>query len=148
VIRSQPTSEKHRPRTVIVLAGFLFLATPVALVTGTSLLFPGPWWNRMWELNPPAYAAFSRLSTASGIMLLALSVVTALTGTGLLLGKRWAWWIAVSIFTLDGLGDAFTLFVKRDAARGGSGLLIALVFLFCLFRPAVQRYFDALLDNS
>jgi hypothetical protein len=142
VIPSQLTSEKRRPPTVIVVAGFLFIATPVALVTGISLLFPNPWWNRMWALNPAAYAAFSRLGAVSGVMLLALGMVTALTGSGLLLGKRWAWWIAIAIFAVNGLGDAFTLFVKRDALRGGSGMLIALGFLFWLSRPAVRRHFS------
>jgi hypothetical protein len=61
-------------------------------------------------------------------------MVTATTGWGLLRGRRWAWWIAVAVFAINGCGDLLTLIVRRDVVKGGSGVLIASVFLFLLMR--------------
>ena len=130
-----------RPKAVIVVSSFLFLATAISLLTGTALVFPGPRWNSLWDLNRTAYIAFAKLGILAGILLLVLGVVTASAATGLLLRRRWAWWIATSIFAINGLGDALTLVMKRDLTKGISGIIIALAFLFCLSRPNVRRYF-------
>jgi hypothetical protein len=61
---------------------------------------------------------------------------------GLLERKRWAWWGAVLLFGINGLGDLLTLVLYRDVVKGGSGVLIASLFLFCLLLPGTRRYFD------
>ncbi len=140
MIRDEPASAR-RPIAVTVAAAFLFLATVISSVTAESLLFPSPWWNWLWDLNRAAYVSFARLGPAAGFLLLAVGAVAAAAGTGLIRRRRWAWWIAISLFTINGLGDAFTLFVKQDLAKGVSGMLIAGAFLFWLSRPAAMRYF-------
>jgi hypothetical protein len=70
-------------------------------------------------------------------------MVTATTGWGLLRGRRWAWWIAVAVFTINGCGDLVTLIVRRDVVKGGSGVLIASVFLFLLLRSGTRQHFEA-----
>jgi hypothetical protein len=132
----------RRPGTVVVVAIFLFVAAVVALATAVSLLFPSPFWNRLWDLNRPAYLAFEKFGKLPGVLLLALGITTGLAGAGLLRGKKWAWWIALAVFAINGLGDVVTLLLTRDVVRGGSGILIAGVFLFFLTRPRVQRYFE------
>lgn len=132
----------RRPRTVAVVATFLFFSAAFALVTAVSLLFPDPLWNRMWDLNRPAYMAFETLGKIPGVLLLALGITAGLAGAGLLRRKKWAWWIALAIFTISGLRDVVTLVLARDLVRGGSGVLIAGAFLFFLTRPRVKRYFE------
>ncbi len=44
--------ERPRPKTIVVIATFLFIATIIALITGGSLHFPGPLLDRMWKFNP------------------------------------------------------------------------------------------------
>jgi hypothetical protein len=135
-----PTPAPAPVRTVAIV---LFLATMMAFLTGSSLLFPNLGWHRLWELNRPAYAFLSqnRLQSIAGALLLALGIVTATAGAGLLRGKRWAWWIAVGVFAINGLGDLLTLVVRRDMVKGGSGVLIASLFLFQLMRSGTKRYF-------
>jgi hypothetical protein len=123
------------------VAGILFLAAAISLLTGVSLLFPDPRWNNLWNLNQAANAAFVRLGAMPGIVLLALGVVAGSAGIGMIREKQWAWWIAVSLFAIHGLGDAFSLMVTRNLAKGVSGVLIAGAFLFWLSQPAVRRYF-------
>jgi hypothetical protein len=135
------TTMKRRPGPVVVVTTFIFFAAAVALLTGVSLLFPNPIWSRLWDLNRPAYIAFERFGRTAGIPLLALGVVTGIAGTCLIKGKKWAWWFAISLFAINGLGDLVALLLTRDLVKGGSGVLIAVAFLFYLTRPNVNRYF-------
>jgi hypothetical protein len=132
---------KHRPVEVTVVAAFLSLAAGVALVTGISLLFPNPIWNIMWDLNRPAYNAFERLGRPSGGLLLALGITTGAAATGLMLQRKWAWWLAIALFAINGLGDLVSLFLTRDLVKGGMGVFVASVFLFFLTRSGVKRSF-------
>jgi hypothetical protein len=80
-----------RPKTVPIVAAFLFAAAGIAVVVGTSLLFPNPLLDWLWKLNPagaPAFHAFGRLP---GLLLLALGVATFTAAQGLLRRKAWAW---------------------------------------------------------
>jgi hypothetical protein len=95
----------------------------------------------MWALNPPAHKAFESLGRISGILLFGLSALSAATAIGLFSRKKWAWWLAVALFAINGAGDLVTLILTRDILRSGSGLLVAGVFLFFLTRPAVRQAF-------
>jgi hypothetical protein len=76
-----------------------------------------------------------------GFFLLALGAGAGAAGAGLLKRRKWAWWFAVALFTTNGLGDLVTLIATHDLIRGGSGILIACIFLICLNRPEVKRAF-------
>lgn len=133
----------HRPLSVLIVAAFLFAATAIAVVVATSLLFPGTSLDRIWSLNQPAYAAFHVLGKASGLLLLLLAVGTAAAGAGLLRAAKWAWWLAILLFSINGLGDIITLLTpKRDLLKSGSGVVIAAAFLTCLCRPDVIAFFE------
>jgi hypothetical protein len=136
-------SSKRPPAAVLTVAAVLCLAAAVSFLTGSSLLFPGLAWHRIWELNRPAYVAFAHLGRVAGVLLLLLGVLSAITGAGLFRGKRWAWWMAIALFGINGLGDVVTLILERDVGRSGSGVLIALLFLWCLMSAGARRYFAA-----
>ena len=136
------TGKTDRPRVVSLIAAFLFAATVIATVVGTSLLHPGTFVDRIWNLNQPAYTAFQTIGKSSGVLLLLLALGTAAAGAGLLRGARWAWWFAVALFTLNGLGDLVTLLATRDLLKSGSGILVAATFLFCLSRPHLIAFFQ------
>jgi len=131
-----------RPKTVPVVAGFLFLATAIAAVVGASLLFPGPLLDRLWELNKPGEAAFRAMGKISGLLLLGLGVGTALAGAGMLKGRRWAWRLAVALFVVNGCGDVVGFIATGDWLRSGSGVAVAAAFLWALTRVQVRRYFN------
>jgi hypothetical protein len=93
----------------------------------------------MWEMNRPAYIAFEKLGRLSGAILLTLAAMASIAGAGLLRGRGWAWWMAVALFAINGLGDLINLILSHDLLRGGTGVLIAGAFLFFLTRPGVRR---------
>jgi hypothetical protein len=133
---------QERPRTVAVVAAFLFLATVVAMVTGISLLFPAPFWKPLWDLNRPAYLAFEKFGISAGAFLLIIGIAACAISIGLLRRRRWAWWSAMALFAVNGVGDLAALLVQRDLVKGGSGVVIAACFLISLTRPHVKRFFD------
>lgn len=112
----------------------------MAVLAGSSLLFPNSFLDRLWTLNPPAAAAFRSVGWISGALLIALGVATAAAGVSLLRREKWAWWFAVALFAINGCGDLVSLFVMGDVLKGASGVVIAVAFLFFLSRPAVRRY--------
>ncbi len=131
----------QRPRTIPIVAAFLFAAVAISAEVGCSLLFPGTLLDRLWELNKPGAAAFRALGRASGVLLPVLGAGTLATAFGLLQRRRWAWWFAVALFAMNAAGDAIGLAVTGDRLRGASGIAISGAFLYSLTRYPVRRYF-------
>ena len=121
------------------LAALLFLAALIALVTGLALLLPGPAWIPMWNLNREAFDSFRRLGGVAEAFLLALAIIAAAAAVGLLMHKRWAWWIALLLFAANGAGDLVSMVRTHDVVRFGSGVFIAAGFIFLLALPPVRR---------
>jgi hypothetical protein len=131
----------RRPAAVTIVAVFLFFATAIAAVVSISLLFPNPLLDRLWQLNKPGAALFHSIGRVSGLFLLALACGTLAAGLGLLRGRRWAWWFAVVLFTVDGTGDVISYFLVHDALRTATGVIISLIFLYLLCQRDVRSYF-------
>jgi hypothetical protein len=110
----------------------MLAATSIAVVIGPSLVVPGTILDGVWDLNRIAYQGLLPFGRAAGVSFLALGIATSLAGAGLLRGKRWAWWLAVAVFGLNGLGDCANLYISRDAWRSGAGIIIDACFLYCL----------------
>jgi len=121
------------------IAAMLLLASLVAVITGLALAFPDPMWKPMWDLNREAYVSFRRLGPAAEIFLFSLAVVSGAAAVGLLLHRRWAWWVALLLFAANGAGDGVSLMHTGDVLRFGSGLLIAGAFVVLLLLPPVRR---------
>ena len=124
-----------------MIAAFLFAATAVALIVALSLIFPGSWLDRIWELNRHARAGFEFFGKSSVVVLAFLALCTSAAAVGLLRGRKRAWWLAVTLFAANGVGDLVNLFITRKLFKAGTGVLVALAFLWCLFRPRMAAYF-------
>jgi len=131
---------EHRPRAVLIVAAFLFVATVIAAVVGISLLFPNRLMDRLWELNKPGAALFRSIGRLSGLSLLALGVATASAARGLLRRKQWAWWFAIILFVIDGSGDVVSFFVTGDWLKSIAGIAVTSAFLYFLCQRNVRQY--------
>jgi hypothetical protein len=129
-----------KPKAVTIIGIFLFIATAIAFVVGTSLLLPNPLMDRLWELNKPWEAAFRSMGRFTGVPLLFLGVGTFAAALGLIRGRKWAWWFALALFTVKGIGDIVSFFVTGDWLRSASGVVISSAFLCALSRKQVRRY--------
>ena len=132
-----------RPKTIVVIATFLFLATVVALITGESLLFPNALLDKLWKFNPEGATLFHSIGRASGVFLLALGFGTFFAALGLLRGRQWAWWFGVVLFAIDACGNIVSYFLTHDAVRSLTGAIISSAFLFFLCQHTVRITFYA-----
>ncbi|HXA84160.1 MAG TPA: hypothetical protein VNZ47_03730, partial [Candidatus Dormibacteraeota bacterium] len=82
------TSDRVRPKTVLVIASFLFFASFIASVVGVSLLFPNRLLDRLWKLNPEGAVLFHSIGPISGVFLIALAVAILAAARNLLRGRR------------------------------------------------------------
>jgi hypothetical protein len=134
---------ERRPKTVVIVAVVLFAAAAMAAVVGIDLLFSSRFLGRLWRLNPSGAAAFRALGRVAALPLLVLSAGALAAALGLLRRKPWAWWFAVALFTVNGLGNIVGFFATHDALRSISGFAISMSFLYCLTRARVRGYFSA-----
>lgn len=129
-----------RPAAITVVAGFLFLATAIAVVVGFFTLFPNALLNLLWSLNPSGAAIFNSAGRISGLFLIALGCGTFSVALGLLRGRRWAWWFAVILFSMDVLGNLVSYFVIHDPLRTITGAIVSFSFLGLLFSRRARTY--------
>jgi hypothetical protein len=129
-----------RPTGVLIVAIFALAGSVVAVLTGISIIRPGTFLDAMWNLNRAAHQQFAYLGKLAGYLLLGIAVIMSITGYGLLKGFRWAWWMAVATFAVNGAGDAVNIFIG-EPLKGIAGLIVAGSFLLYLFRPSTKAYF-------
>jgi hypothetical protein len=134
-----------RPKSVPFVAGFLFFATVVAILVGSSLLFPNPVVNSMWRLNRRGAAAFQALGNPAGYVLIGIGVATCAAAFGLLRRQRWAWWFAVVLFAVEITGDAVMYSFTREVLRAVAGVLISGMFLALMLRA--REWFGKDIDD-
>src|SRR5579859_1296345 len=132
---------QSRPKTIPIVAAFLFVATAIASIAGVSLLFPNRLLHLLWKLNPEGAVLFHSIGPLSGVFLLALAAGTFAAARGLLAGRRWAWWFSVALFAIDACGNVVSYFLIHDALRAATGAIISSAFLITLCRPTVRHYF-------
>ncbi len=119
---------------------FLFFGATMALLAGSTLIWPGTVLDRAWNLNPAAYARLAPFGRTVGIPFLLLSATLILAGIGWFRRRLWGWALAVAIIATQLLGDLVNAFMG-DVVRGGFGFLIAAALLFYLLRPNVRSAF-------
>ena len=130
-----------RPTPVPVIAVFLFAATAIAAVVGVSLLFPNRLLDTLWKLNPAGAVFFHSVGPVAGVFLLALGAAMCGAARGLLRGRKWAWWFAFVLFTIEACSNLASYFLIHDALRAITGFVISAAFLFFLCLRQVRDYF-------
>jgi hypothetical protein len=119
---------------------FLFFGATMASLAATTLLWPGTFLDRVWELNPPVYKQLAPLGGAVGILFLLLGAALVAAGIGWFGRRLWGWKLTVGIIVLQVLGDVVNC-VRGDLVRGGIGVVIAGALLLFLLRPKVRAIF-------
>ncbi len=131
---------RTRPTGISIIGLFLLVAPVILVVSAISLLVPGTFLDQIWVVNETGYRQMLPFRGLVGIGFLALGVVIALAGIGLLKGRKWGWWLAVLVFAANGIGDGIR-FLLGDFLGGSIGLVVVALILFYLTRPKVQDFF-------
>lgn len=112
----------------------------MAALAGVTLVWPGTSLDRMWRLNPRAYAQLVPLGRAAGIPFLLLGFALAVASVGWFKLRIWGWRIAVAVIAIQVLGDGVNLFLKHFV-EGAVGVAIAGALLFYLLSAKVRGIF-------
>jgi hypothetical protein len=124
-----------------VVTAFLVFAALMAAFIGVLLLFPGSLLESVWRLNPDARSAFQSMGRLSSLLLFVVGTVACGGALGIYRRRKWGWWLAILLFSVNIVGDAISLIVMGRILQGASGLLISASFLVYLTQPGVRRQF-------
>ena len=114
----------------------------MASLAGATLAFPGTTLDRVWRLNPAAYAQLAPLGAPVGIVFFLLALVLTVAATGWWRRRRWGWVLAVIIISIQLFGD-FVNLLRGDLLRGAAGVVLAGALLLYMTRPRVRAAFWA-----
>ena len=130
----------RRPWGVFLIAIFFAIATCILVGAGMALLFPGSIMEAVWKTYPARRVLLMpyREWLGPGFLTLAIAMVSA--SIGCFRQRKWGWWLAVSIFTVNGLSDAGQIVLGHNV-EGGIGVAAAGAILFYLSRPKVRAAF-------
>lgn len=133
---------KNRPLGITLIAIILFLAGATAFMVGISALIHGTPLDALWTMNssfPPGFQ-LTFAGMAFGVFIIILGLVILYTGWGLLKGHKWAWWMAVIIFSINGISNIARI-ALGGIIEGIFGILVAAGFVYYLTRPKVKEFF-------
>ena len=130
----------QRPAAVTAISAVLSAAAAIAFFVSFAILFPVASLDWIWELNRPGAAVFRSIGRAAGVALAALGVAVAMAARALARGKRWAWWFATALFTVNACGDMAAGLVTREWIRTAAGVAVSAGFLLVLARREVRAW--------
>jgi hypothetical protein len=130
----------YRPISPILLGIFFSLAAVICALAGLSLLLPNSFLKGIWTFQSEKRAALLAVAPWSAIGLLALVPVMALAAKGTYQRRHWGWFLAISIFSLNGAND-LARFVGGSPVEGGIGIIAVSIVLFWLTRPTIKAQF-------
>ena len=120
-----------------LLALFFAFGTTMCALTIVLLLFPGTTLDSLWHLNPDAHLAFQSIGRWSVLLMAMVGIGCALAAIGLWIRALWGIRLALTILSLNIMGDLFNALVRHDY-RALIGLPIggAMIFYLARYRKA------------
>lgn len=115
------------------LACFFFFGATMAGLTIALLLFPGSALDPLWRLNPNAHTAFQSIGRWSILLMLGVTAGCATAAIGLWRGVRWGSRLAITILSLNLIGDLANVILRGDR-RALIGLPVAGAMIIYLAR--------------
>ena len=97
-----------------LLSAFFAFGAIMCAVTIALLLFPGTSLDSLWRFNPDAHAAFSSIGGAPQLLMLVVGTGCGFAAVGLWRKSLWGIWVALTILSLNIVGDLFNAVVRHD----------------------------------
>lgn len=132
---------KTRPLVVTFLIILFVIGTVASLVSAISLSFPSSFLEVLWRLNPHAREGFALMGNWSIVLMSVVCLACFLTAIGLWRGLRWGYWLAVTMLTINLIGDVINV-VTGTEYRAIAGIPIVFVLLVFLIRKRTREYFE------
>ena len=113
----------------------------MATLAAITLLWPGTTLDRVWRLNPAAYAQLAPKGHIFGPLFVLLTILLLFAAIGWFRRRLWGWRLTVAIIAIQIIGDLVNC-IQGDFLRGPIGLVIATALLFYLLHPSLKRTFS------
>jgi len=104
----------NRPAGVAGLSLFFVFGTTMSGLAALMLLFPGSAIDLLWRLNPRAHQGFASMGIWAVILMIVVSAACATAALGLWRCKRWGYWTALLILSINLIGDTANALITRD----------------------------------
>lgn len=93
---------------------FFLAGSGISLLSLLALLYPGGPLEPMWRLNPRAREGFAGMGPWAIVLMAVVSLACGFSAAGLWRGGLWGWRLALSVLTVNVVGDATNALVFRD----------------------------------
>ena len=142
VLLSNPATDGFRrtPIGFTAIGIFLLFGALMAGLAAITLSFRGTSLDRIWTLNPTAYARLAPRGSVVGPLFFLLSAALVCAMVGWFRRRLWGWRLAVAIISTQVLGD-FVNCIHGDLVRGATGLVLGGAFLLYLLSSNVRTAF-------
>jgi hypothetical protein len=131
---------RRTPRGFVAIGIFLLFGALMAGLAAVTLSFRGTSLDRIWTLNPTAYARLAPRGPVVGPLFFLLSAALACATVGWFRRRAWGWWLAVAILATQVLGDVINC-IRGDFLRGATGLVLGGALLLYLLSFNVRTAF-------
>ncbi len=118
----------------------MILGACTLAVSSLTLLLPGTFLDRIWEVNPESYLQMLPYRIPAGIGFVFLCIFMSFAARGWLKGKKWGWVMVIAVFIANGIGDIARI-AMGDPLGGLFGIVVASVILYFLTRPRLRNQF-------
>jgi len=132
----------HRPAGVTALACFFVFGVLASGLSFISLLTPGGPLEPMWQVNPRAHQAFTRLGGWAALLLGIVCVACAASAFSFFTGKRWGCRLGAVLLLLNLACDIVNAALGAEP-RALAGIPVVVAILWYLSRPQVRTFFGA-----
>jgi hypothetical protein len=103
-----------RPPGITALSFFFLFGTVMSGLAAVTLLFPGSVLEPLWHLNPRAREGFATMGAWAALLMAVVCVACGMAALGLGRYKRWGYWMALSILTINLAGDTANALSAHD----------------------------------
>ena len=107
-------SQPSRSPGITILALFFVFGAIMSGLAAVMLLFPGSLFEPLWRLNPRAREGFAALGLWAVLLMAVVCVACATAALGLRRRKRWGYWAALTILSINLAGDSANAVIAHD----------------------------------
>jgi len=125
---------------ITLLSLFFLFGTVMSGLAAVMLSFPGSVLEPLWRLNPHAREGFAAMDGWAVLLMAAVCVASGTAALGLWRCKRWGYWTALAVLTINLAGDATNAVIAHDwrTLAGlpiGSAMIVYLLIKRSAFAP-------------
>ena len=107
-------TQPSRPPGITALSFFFLFGTVMSGLAAVTLLFPGSVLEPLWRLNPRARDGFAAIGSWAVLLMVLVCMACGMAALGLQRCKRWGYWMALFILTINLAGDTANAVLAHD----------------------------------